>query len=214
MKEQEKNKSQGGGRLVYYFELLILLLILWFVMSEIFEPKFIIFGVSSCVIIALICIRVMMMDGLKSDRTYFVLHVNPIKFLAYFLWLVKEIVKAAWYVSKLCLAKHENINPQIVWFKADYDNPIAAVLLANSITLTPGTITVDIYKDGIFSVHALNDELAEGVLTGDMQQRVAKVYGETIDFQVVDPVEIVDNTIRPDHRLKKKIYTRKETHNG
>lgn len=213
MKEQDKNKSQGG-RFVYYIELLVLLLVLWFIMSGIFETKFIVFGVSSCVIIALICVRVMMIGGLKSDRLYFVLHVNPIKFLAYFLWLVKEIVKAAWYVSKLCLSKKPDINPQIVWFKADYDNPIAAVLLANSITLTPGTITVDIYNDGIFSVHALNDELAEGVLSGDMQQRVARVYGETIDFQVVNPVEISDNTIRPDHRIKNKTYKRKERHNG
>ena len=187
MKEFFKDKNLKSHPILNILELFVLLLVLWFVMSGIFETKFIIFGVTSCVIITLICVRVMVVGGLKTESTYFVLNVNYFKFFIYFLWLVKEIIKAAIYVSKISLFKAKKINPQVVWFKADYDNPVAAALLANSITLTPGTITVDIFDNGIFSVHALDDSLAEGVLSGDMQARVAKVYGETINFEKLDP---------------------------
>ena len=55
-------------------------------------------------------------------------------------------------------------------------------MLANSITLTPGTITIDITEDGVYSVHALTEELREGLLDGSMQAKVAWLYGETRDF--------------------------------
>ena len=75
-------------------------------------------------------------------------------------------------------------------FKADYDSPFARALLANSITHTPGTITIDITDEGYYSVHALTQELKEGLLDGSMQKKVAWAYREEIDFRPLDEKEI------------------------
>ena len=96
-----------------------------------------------------------------------------------------------------------------MWFKADYDNPAARAILANSITLTPGTVTIDIYDSGVFSVHALNRKFADGLLSGDMQKRIAKLYGEEIDYRVVDVVVDPDYTVKEVVELTTKRFKRR-----
>ena len=180
-----KRIETNGSRVLYFFETLIPLLLLWFIMSAIFESKFILFGVTSCAIIAAISVKVLIVGGLKTDNEYYILHINPFRMIVYFFGLVKEIIKSSVDVSKVVLFHRDSINPHIIWFKADYDHPAARALLANSITLTPGTITVDIFDDGVYSVHALTDAAAEGLLEGSMQQRIAKLYDEEIDFKPI-----------------------------
>ena len=63
-----------------------------------------------------------------------------------------------------------------------FENPMADVFLSHSIILTPGTITIDISKDGVYEVHALNESLAEGLLSGEMQMKIADLFNETCDF--------------------------------
>ena len=65
------------------------------------------------------------------------------------------------------------------------DNPMAKVLLANSITLTPGTVTINVTPEGIYEVHALTDGAAEGLLSGAMPRKVAELFGEKFDFMVL-----------------------------
>lgn len=167
----------------------VLMMALWFIMSGKTETKFLILGAGSSILVAAICLRTLTMKGRDPADRYYLLSVNPIRFLIYFIWLLWQIVKSAIYVSGLVLKGIRADEPSIAWFRADYDNPAARALLANSITLTPGTITVDITPDGIYSVHALNDELKEGLLDGSMQGKVAWVYGESINFGPVDPEE-------------------------
>lgn len=102
----------------------------------------------------------------------------------------------------------KSLHPQIVWFQANYDNPAARALLANSITLTPGTVTVDILEDGTYSVHALTEGAKEGLLDGTMQGKVARLFGETIDFRVLDVEEAGEN--RKTARLIETTFTVKK----
>ena len=95
-----------------------------------------------------------------------------------------------------------------MWFRANYDNPAARALLANSITLTPGTVTVDILEDGTYSVHALTEESKAGLLDGTMQGKVARLFGETIDFRVLDVEEAGEN--RKTARLIETTFTAKK----
>lgn len=200
-----------GKRILYFFETFIPLFILWIIMSGIFELKFIGFGLISCVVISLISIKVLILGGLKSNNNYYTLHFNWIKMIVYIAWLIKEIVKSSIDVSKVVLFKRDTLNPHIVWFKADYDHPAARALLANSITLTPGTITIDIYDDGVYSVHALTDSAAEGLLDGTMQQKVAKLYNETIDFKQI-PVELDMSLMNKEPaRVKNTVYNRRDS---
>ncbi|MFT5170373.1 MAG: multicomponent Na+:H+ antiporter subunit E [Candidatus Marinamargulisbacteria bacterium] len=98
----------------------------------------------------------------------------------YFVWLFYEIVIAnmdVFYVA--CHPKAlDLINPQMRTFKTKLKGDLAKFCLANSITLTPGTVTVRLDKDE-FLVHALTDKVADG-LPGDMEARVAHVFGEKI----------------------------------
>jgi multicomponent Na+:H+ antiporter subunit E len=71
----------------------------------------------------------------------------------------------------------ELINPQLIRFKVKIKKDISKVTYANSITLTPGTITADIKGDE-FYVHALSQPVADDLLTGEMERRVAHVFAE------------------------------------
>lgn len=177
----------------------VLLMALWFIMSEQTEPKFLIIGAVSSMVIAAVSLRSLTMRGTVTDRDYYLLGVNIPRFIGYFAWLLWQIAKSAFYVAKISVLDPAKVDPSIVWFRADYDNPAASAMLANSITLTPGTVTIDITDDGLFSVHALTPELREGLLDGSMQAKVAWLYGETIDFAPVDASEI-----RPDYEVMKK----------
>ena len=180
------------------------MMVLWFVMSEKTEPKFLILGAVSSMLIASVCLRTLTMRGAKTDRTYYLLGVNIFRFIGYFAWLLVQIAKSAIYVARITLFDRNAVDPSIAWFKADYDNPASRSMLANSITLTPGTITIDIMEDGIFSVHALTKEVRDGLLDGSMQAKVAWLYGEKIDFSPVD-----EKDIRPAEEQKRPELVRK-----
>lgn len=190
MNEQNKKKENN---VLYWVETFVIVAALWFIMSGIFEAKFIAYGLASAAIISFICVRTLKIDGFRSGNTYFLFNCNYIRMIGYFFWLMWQIICSAWYVSKVTLFHRELIQPGVVWFKADYDNPAARALLANSITLTPGTITIDMFDDGVFSVHGLTKEVMDGVLDGSMQAKIATVYGETIDFRPLEAYEIPEN---------------------
>ena len=82
--------------------------------------------------------------------------------LQYVFVLITEIIKANFAVIKMIMSSRYEIEPAIVRFKTDLKTTPARVLLANSITLTPGTITVSLEEDE-YVVHCLDKELAEGI---------------------------------------------------
>lgn len=179
---------------------------LWLIMSQKTEPKFLIIGAVSSVLIALLCSRTLCMEGLKSNDLYYATEASPVRMTRYFSWLLVQIVKSALYVSGISLSDKSKVDPQVVWFKADYDSPFARAVLANSITLTPGTITIDITDEGYYSVHALTEELKEGLLDGTMQAKVAWAFGEEIDFRPLRDDEIPDNDKPVDEVFRARTY--------
>ena len=82
--------------------------------------------------------------------------------LRYALVLVYEIAKANIAMFRLVFSKNIEIDPQLIYFRTDIKSNYARVVLANSITLTPGTITVAL-NDDIYCVHCLNTEMAEDI---------------------------------------------------
>lgn len=71
----------------------------------------------------------------------------------------------------------ERIDPKIIRFRSKLQKDFALVTFANSITLTPGTITVYVSTYGDFSVHAIDEKSRES-LPGDMEERIAKAFNE------------------------------------
>ncbi len=93
----------------------------------------------------------------KSDYKFL---KNIFRSIAYMAVLAFEIVKSSLMVMKFIFAKKIEIEPEIFFFKVPLENEFLKIVLANSITLTPGTITVDI-KDDVFCLHTLDYTLVE-----------------------------------------------------
>lgn len=112
-----------------------------------------------------------------------------IRFILYIPWLIRQIVSSNIHVASLALNPKMPIEPQILRFKTKLESDISWVVLANSITLTPGTITMDI-KEGEFYVHALDKKVAEDLKAGEMEDRVAHVFMEADHIYVQDVLDV------------------------
>ena len=111
------------------------------------------------------------------------------RFIAYIPWLLYQIVSSNIHVALVALSKNKPIDPRIIRFKTKLESDISWVTLANSITLTPGTITMDI-KDGEFFVHALDKKVADDLHAGEMEDRVAHVFMEADHIYVQDVLDV------------------------
>jgi len=151
----------------------VLLLITWVVLSGQFDAFHLTLGLISCGLVTW-----MSSDLLFSTRE------SPIaqriqegcRLIPYLLWMIWQILLANFAVLRLALVPGamKEINPCIVHFKTRLKSDFAKFLLANSITLTPGTVTIKIIGDD-FYVHAISDKAVEG-LDGEMERRIASIY--------------------------------------
>jgi len=152
----------------------LLLTALWLILSGRLVPIFFLWGFLS---IALVMWLSHKLHGipLAENEPYGATRINIPRLSVYLLWLVGEIVKSGVYVAYVVLHPKMPIQPMIVRFTSKQPNVLARVILGNSITLTPGTLTLDI--DGSrFTVHALTRYTEEGLVSGDMEARVARLY--------------------------------------
>jgi len=102
-----------------------------------------------------------------------------IRFTRYIPWLLYQILMANLHVLYLVFHPRmmDLIDPQIIRFQSRLKGDLALLTFANSITLTPGTITVYVSINGVFTVHALDKQSREG-LPGEMERRIARTFGE------------------------------------
>ncbi len=100
-----------------------------------------------------------------------------VRFAAYLPWLAYEIVVANVYVAWLVLHPRLPIDPTLVRFDTTLGSERGQVLLAQSITLTPGTVTVDA-SNGVFVVHCLSRRSREGLAAGGIQRKISAVFEE------------------------------------
>ncbi len=163
---------------------------IWIMLSGQFETKFLLIGFFSSLAISYVCFPLLLIKGADGKKDFFVFGVNYLKLLLYFLWLIGEILKASLDVAKEIMKPHMDYEPRVVHFSMPYENPMASVILANSIILTPGTITLDVADDGVFEVHALTKDAAEDLLNGMMAEKVAKLFGETCTFTPMPEAEV------------------------
>ena len=94
--------------------------------------------------------------------------------LAYLWLLLREIFKANWQVLRLIWSPRLEVEPELHTFHTKVKSDFGKAILANSITLTPGTITVHV-RDDLFMVHCLDRELADGLEDSEFEQRLEKM---------------------------------------
>ena len=109
-----------------------------------------------------------------SIRKEKLVYKKLVSFGAYVCLLIKEIISANMTVFYMILTEREEMEPVIVTFHTTLRTEIARVILANSITLTPGTITVSMEKDELV-VHCLDKSLAEGIENSVFEQRLKEL---------------------------------------
>jgi multicomponent Na+:H+ antiporter subunit E len=154
----------------YAFSSAILLFVFWLLLSGNFTAFLVTMGAVSAVAIALLGRRMDLIDHEGHP-----IHLSW-RVLGYWPWLFKEIAKSAWEVSRIIVNPRLPISPTLVRVKTSQKTVVGVVTYANSITLTPGTISVDVKRDEIL-VHALTREGAEGLLEGEMDRRVTRFEG-------------------------------------
>jgi multicomponent Na+:H+ antiporter subunit E len=101
----------------------------------------------------------------------------PLRGAAFVVWLVGRVVVAALQVARAVLDPKLPIDPRSLRFRTDLHSPIARTVLAHSITLTPGTVTVELDGD-VLTVHAMFPDAADGLVSGELQSRIARIFFE------------------------------------
>lgn len=152
--------------------LAVVLYILWLLLSGHFhDPILLTLGGVACVLSVWIVHR---MD--LVDREGHPIHLS-LRAVTYLPWLIKEIVVSNIHVARTILARDMPIEPRLFTARANQSDELGRVVYGNSITLTPGTVTVGLDGDRL-TIHALTANTREGLLSGDMDRRVSAFMGE------------------------------------
>lgn len=183
------DKKIVGSPMVHMTCLALVLFAFWMVLSGRTETKFVVYGILTAVVTTWVAYPLLLVPNKDGSKKYYVFGFSIPKMIMYFFWLMWQLVLANIDVLLATTGQELNIDPKVVRFRFKVDNPMASVILANSITLTPGTVTMNVTDDGVYEIHALTIGAAAGVLDGGMQKKVADLYGEKFDFAVVESEE-------------------------
>lgn len=178
-----------GSPIVHLTGLFILMFIFWLGLSGSFTTKFLIYGVLTSAVTAWITYPLLLVPNQAGTKKYFVFGISVPRFISYAFWLLWQLVLANIDVLRATSSQNLDIDPKVVRFYFKPDNPMATVVLANSITLTPGTVTLNVTDEGIYEIHALTEGAAAGICEGGMQRKVAELFGEKADFYMVESEE-------------------------
>ena len=150
--------------------MLLLFFLIWVVFNGRLTLEFALFGIAVAVaVFAFIC---RFMDySLQKERSFY--KKLPL-FLQYLFCLVKDIIVSNIAVSHMILTRRETMEPVLVHVHADLKTETARVMLANSTTLTPGTITVAMTEDDLL-VHCLDKSLAVGMVDSTFVRLLQKL---------------------------------------
>jgi len=154
-----------GDELLHTLSLGFVLFGLWMLLSGFFESLLIGLGIGSVLFVLWIAHR---MDVI--DHEGHPIHLT-MRAILYWPWLITEIVEANIDVARAILKGEMPIEPAIIEIKATQETELGQVIYANSITLTPGTVTLGVDRD-ILAVHALTRGAAENLRGGEMDRRV------------------------------------------
>ena len=151
------------------FILFFILFSLWLLMSGHYNVLIVSLGIISCAF----CVYVAKRGKLIDDEGLHIFFMP--RLLNYLIWLFKEILKSNLATGKVII--NGKVEPETFTVKTSQVTDVAKVTYANSITLTPGTVTTKIQK-GVFEVHALNSDFGNDVRTNEMDKKVTWLEGK------------------------------------
>ncbi len=147
--------------------LLLVLSISWLLWSGLYKPLLIGLGLFSCVLTTFLATR---MGFFRHQAVFGAIPQLP----AYLWWLLKEVAVSSIEVARVVITPSIPVSPTMVRIKAISESDSAQVILGNSITLSPGTATIDVHE-GELLVHCLTRSGAEAIQSGEANRRAAKL---------------------------------------
>jgi len=149
----------------------LLLFAMWLMLSGHYNILLLSFGVISTLITLYLSSRMSIID-----REGHPVHLTW-KALQYIPWLLTKIISSNIDVARRILSSKTAISPTHTWIDCQQTTDLGKAIYANSITLTPGTIAINIIDNKI-EIHALTSDAAEDLQTGEMDRKVAEIIGE------------------------------------
>lgn len=146
----------------------ILLSIIWLANSGHYSVLLLVFGFLSIIFVVWLSHKMDVVDNESQPVDI------TLKLPSYYWWLFIKIVQGNIDVVKRVWSPRLNINPGVATFPVHQKTEMGRVIYANSITLTPGTIAIDI-KDSWITVHSLTKESLEEIAQGEMDSKVLKL---------------------------------------
>ncbi len=144
----------------------------WLLLSGFYTPFMLGVGVLSVVVVVAFVWRMEVVDHEGHP-----VHLGW-RAVVFFPWLMWQILKAGWQVSRIILTPSLPISPTLAPTRASQKTTVGMAAFANSITLTPGTISVETGDEEIL-VHALTEEAMSELQGGEMNRRVVRMEGTT-----------------------------------
>ncbi len=141
----------------------------WLLLSGVYKPLTVFFGVCSVVLVVYILGSMNRVDGHQIK-----FHLNFFRTIKYLMWLLVEIIKSNVAVTKILLSRRIEINQKFLTIPFSQKTDLAQVIYANSITLTPGTVTVET-EDKTLWVHVLNETTGTNDDLLRMDEQVARI---------------------------------------
>ena len=157
MTTKRKHSAKFLSFIVYF----VVLFLLWYILSGYLKPLLLFFGLISVLFVSWMSYRARALD---SD-TFLLKLLLRLPF--YWLWLTKEIIKSGLSTTKIIWSN--NYSPELIKIKASQKNSTGIANYANAITLTPGTVTIEVEKNDLL-VHALSKELSKDLQSGEMDR--------------------------------------------
>lgn len=160
----------------------VLLFLTWCAFSGLFDPFHLSLGAMASLWVAAVSTHITLsQDSLERPLSRL---GQGLGLVGYILWLLGEVFKANIQVMKLSFSSDldRKLSPQVVEFRTELCDDFSRFLLAHSITLTPGTVTIRVDGDR-FIVHALTEEMGASV-PGAMEDRLLKLFGGELEVSV------------------------------
>lgn len=145
------------------------LVVLWSLLSGHYTALLLALGLVSVLFVVYLANR---MDVVDQEGHPF--HLRFMGVLSYWAWLIKEIILSNIDVTRRILHPGMPISPTIIKVRCTQPDDLGRVIYANSITLTPGTVSLDV-NENVIEVHALSREAAEALKAGEMDRRVTEL---------------------------------------
>ncbi len=156
------------------------LFLVWIVLSGNIDGPHLTMGLISCALVTALSSDLLIGLGSANGANKRLLPISIPRLIKYLFWLLWELVLSNLHVLRLALSPSgmKDVRPRIIRFQTKLESPLARFMLANSITLTPGTITIELEGNDLF-IHAINETTAKG-LEGPMEKKIGRIFGQKI----------------------------------